>query len=79
MARQRFPQRGVHTRMPADRPGPERAQHVGIETCGRGDMTRGTLVPVGLSGREARGKRQEASGKWQDLRNGREPGTWQRP
>ena len=72
MARQPFPHRGVHTRLPADSYGPERAQHVGIETCGRGDMTRGTLVPVGLSGREARGK-------WQDLRNGREPGTWQRP
>ena len=37
------------------------------------------LVLVCLSGREARGKWQVASGKWQDLRNGRETGTWQRP
>lgn len=40
MARQPFPQRGVHSRLPADRPGPERALHVGIETCvGVGGVT----------------------------------------
>ena len=56
MARQPFPQRSVHTRLPAYSPGPERAQYVGIETCGRDDMTRGTLVLDGFGGREARGQ-----------------------